>query len=175
MRRILTREYRYIRIALFGMVFMLIPAIVDVSHHSIQTFKYETLPTTAFYESFGVGHEDVCEGQVNQLATTIRYVYRTETGWPMDVTKELFRHDESGQLVLQSYATNRANPFVEVAKNGTSTREVVIPPLREGRYHWELNITALYLPNNVVRQDVPPIIAEPFNVVKCNHDSLQTD
>lgn len=147
---------------------MLIPSMLSNSVEAYRKYRYESLPISAFYENLGVISSDVCVGDTEQFTFTERYARRTNNGWRAYTVKELFRHNEDGSIDhLSKYNVSR-EIFVESEKNGISSRSVAMPLLEAGEYHWEINITDLYLPLGVVRDDVPPIITNNFEVKECD-------
>lgn len=150
--------------ALIGAALMFLISVPLFSTAS--TLYYRSMPVDTFYVNNGLYHEDVCFGDLIQTVSMNRFAYKTNTGWQIKYIKELFRED--GDLLIHiANATQIGDAFVEISKNGTSTRESAIMLLPVGSYHWDTTVTHLYLPEDVVRKDVQTIKGQTFKVKKC--------
>lgn len=149
-----------------ALLFMILPGMISDSVEAVQKYPYTHKPIEEFYINKGIIMYDVCYGDTEQLLTTNRYALGTPYGWPIDVTKELFWVFDNGET--QQVHSEIGFGFVEVTKNGTSSRLQSIPVVPVGEYVWGIKITSLYLPYGVVREDVPPINSTTFKVIQCN-------
>lgn len=164
-KRILQPNFWPVRVALFAIAFMALPGLLSNTVNAYQTYRYETRPISDFYINTGIVMSDICYGDNVQSLTTTRQALGTDLGWQIDVIKTLVRHEPDGTYT-EVYNVG-VNAFVEASKNGFITREHAIPVREVGTYHWELQITKLYLPHSVERLDVPLIRSTDFEIKSC--------
>ena len=154
----------------FALFFMFIPAQGEKLYEAYQRQYYQNADIINFYENRGIIMADVCFQDTTQHVTTHRYANSTDTGWKAHAVKELFRNDgttENPSWVNLSAHSVETGFFIEVDKNGVSTRETAFPLVDIGHYRWEITLDELYLPYGVIRYDVPTIITSSFFVKEC--------
>lgn len=165
MTSLLKAETKWFRVIVFAMVFMAIPAILEQSYASYQRHYYETQPIERFYKAVSLEAENVCVGTKVQNLKTVRYVYGTNTGWAVDIVRELYRIDPLQER--RKVYNESANIFVESVPSGIALREGAIPVVPTGLYQWDIALIRLYLPYGVVRVSAPRISSNTFAVAEC--------
>lgn len=166
MKLLLTQEAKWFRVIFFGVLFMLIPTILETSWNSYWKHYYQTEPIETFYRGVSLEVENICFGDITQHFTSVRYVSGTDTGWAADVVRELQKVDKAGNHV--KLYDEKASVFIEKKENGRADREGVIPVVPVGQYHWDITLVRLYLPYGVIRESAPVITSNNFSVEECN-------
>ena len=169
MKHILDDKFKWIRVVVFACIFMFVPMVLEQVYISYEKIYYQTAPITNFYENIEVLSSDVCYGEQSQHTLTHRYARGTTLGWGARADKGMFMHVKGEIIHLQQYDVKDIDFFVEVDRNGVSSREVPMPILDPGEYHWEIYVTELYLPYGVVRYDVQQITGSTFRVIDCDN------
>lgn len=165
MRVLLTQEARWARVIVFGLLFMLLPVVIQQSWEPYWQHYYQTAPIEDFYVAFSLEAENVCYGEITQNLVAYRKVYHTDTGWAAEVVRELQRVDSEGKHVKVYDET--ASVFIENSEDGRAEREAVLPVVPVGNYHWDVVIVRLYLPFGVVREAIPTLTSNTFAVEDC--------
>lgn len=128
-----------------------------------QGLYYKYAPISWFYESVLFQVDDVCVGDTTQNTTSVRLVKATDTGYPANVTRELYLVEDA---ILNKVFEERVQPFVEVRPDGAGSRVQQIPSfLPVGEYQWTLYIT-LFI-HGQQRTDIPPVTSNTFDVLNC--------
>lgn len=166
MKLLLTQEAKWFRVAFFGVLFMLIPTILQSGWDAYWKHYYRTEPVETFYKAMTLEAENICVGDKTQKLTSVRFVYGTETGWAADVVRELQRVESSGVHV--KVYDEKASIFIQKEENGVVERETVFPDVKVGQYHWDITLVRLYLPYGVIRESVPVLTSNIFSVEECN-------
>lgn len=132
---LLKAEAKWLRVVVFAMVFMAIPAILEQSYASYQRHYYETEPIETFYKAMSLEAENICYGDKVQVLKSVRYIHGTETGWAADIVRELNRievGDKRSKIHEES-----ANVFIENVPDGIAVRDAAIPVVDTGLYQME--------------------------------------
>lgn len=158
-------ENKLYRIFAFAIVFMAIPLILEQSYASYQRHYYETEPIETFYKAVSLDADNICTGTKVQNLKSVRYVSGTETGWAIDIVRELYRIEELGER--RKVHEESANVFVENIPSGIALREGAIPLMEAGVYQWDIALIRLYLPYGVIRTDSPRLTSNTFAVADC--------
>jgi len=170
MNFLLTREAKWYRVVFFGIVFMLIPAVLQSAWAAYRTHHYQTAPMSNFYEGIELVSDSICFGDTTQKIETVRNIYGTKTGWKSDVVRELFRDEKSIRIKVFE---DEASVFLEKKEGGKVTRESALPVQPVGLYHWEVNFVRLYLPYGVIRVDAQPLIGNGFAIEECTEPVIK--
>lgn len=123
---------------------------------------YTYAPIENFYESREMYAPDVCLGDKEQTLRSERYIKSDSHGYNAVVVRELFL---VGEDKTTKVFDEIAYPFVEKTGNGLVYRVQRLPDLKLGDYQWVLHVTLKI--NDVVRDDVPLVVSNVFEVVEC--------
>lgn len=166
MKRLLTPQAKWYRVLFFGVVFMVIPNLLQMTWDAYWKHYYQTADISNFYENVAVEASDVCFGDSKQHIESIRFVKGTDTGWPADIVRELYTVENNTvkSKVFDQYAT----VFIENVPDGKVSREADLPPLPVGIYKWEISLIKLYLPYGIIRVDSPRLLSNNFTVTECS-------
>lgn len=168
MTYLLTKEARWYRVAVFAVLFMLIPSLMQSSWDGYWKHYYRTQPISTFYEALAFEADNVCVGDNTQHVETVRLVKGTETGWAADIVRELYVIPDGTTVEGRSKVFDEsADIFIEVIPDGFNEREAALPELAEGVYQWDIVIIRLYLPYDVVRIESPQLTSNLFAVEDC--------
>lgn len=151
----------------YGLNFILALIILWVGGLLIEqgkTFYNTYAPIEDFYVNESLIVEDVCVGDTSQNVVSTRFVNKNVDGYESTVIKELFLVQVEGNVkVYDEFRT----PFIEKVENGIVYRVQQLPPwLEAGQYQWVMKVTLTV--GNVVRDDVPLIESNIFNVKVCD-------
>lgn len=164
---ILRDEYRWWRVAVFAVAFMLIPTILQSGWDAYWKNYYQTADISEFYQAVSMTAEDACIGELVHDVVSIRYVYGTETGWQADIVREL---DKIENGVGHKVWEQDTSVFIERVPDGIVYRNATLPELDEGVYQWRIHIVRLYLPYGVERVSIPALVSNQFVVTLCNNN-----
>ena len=164
MTYILTKKAKWYRVAVFGVLFMVMPTILQGAWTAYRTYHYQTADISSFYEGIELQSDNICYGDTTQPISSVRYVHGTATGWKVDIVRELFRVEKN---VSAKVYEESATAFMEVLPDGKSYREAAIPVQPAGLYRWEINLVRIYLPYGVERVDLTPLIGNGFAIEDC--------
>lgn len=162
---LLKQEMRWYRAIIFAVLFMAIPSILESSWTAYQRYYYQSAPIETFYQAITIEVGNVCLGDTVQHIDSVRFVYKTETGWAAEIVRELYDVETDKRIKVYDEA---ASIFIEKIESGKSARDGAIPVLSEGVYQWDITFVKLYLPYGVVRVDVPTLRSNAFTVLDCN-------
>lgn len=159
-----TVEYKWIRVAFFAVLFILLPSVLDGAWHGYWRYHYQTADITDFYEAISLEVGNVCVGQKIQQSNSVRFVYGTDTGWQADIVRELQKLENEKAIKVFEQS---ANVFIEKVPDGQVHREIALPELEKGLYRWDITVVKLYLPYGVERVITPTLKSNIFAVDDC--------